>query len=167
MKTVNSHRDPNGIRSLRQQAGRRRDVVVLDGYLDDQAVSEMLGSADCYVSLHRSEGFGLTLAEAMAWGRPVIGTAYSGNLDFMTPDNSYLIPFDWSQVPHSLSRIYPLGARWAEPKIAEAAEAMRSVYEDREEAARRAAQGRDDIRRTHSIESVATEITHRLAQIHG
>ena len=48
---------------------------------------------DCYVSLHRSEGLGLTMAEAMALGKPVIATGYSGNLHFMTPENSYLVDF--------------------------------------------------------------------------
>ena len=52
-----------------------------------------MAAADCYVSLHRSEGFGLTLAEAMALGKPVIATGYSGNLDFMTPETSYLVPW--------------------------------------------------------------------------
>ena len=60
----------------------------------------MIASCDCYVSLHRSEGFGLTMAEAMYFGRPVIATGYSGNLDFMTEENSYL-------VPHTLVEIGP------------------------------------------------------------
>ena len=52
---------------------------------------------DCYVSLHRSEGFGQTLAETMAIGKPVIATGYSGNLGFMTPDNSYLVDYTMDQ----------------------------------------------------------------------
>ena len=51
----------------------------------------LISLTDCYISLHRSEGFGLTLAEAMSLEKPVIATAYSGNLDFMTPANSCLI----------------------------------------------------------------------------
>ena len=75
---------------------------------------------DCYVSLHRSEGFGLTLAEAMAYGRPVIATAYSGNLDFMDEHNSYLVPFRESR-----SRLVPTlsggAVPGAEPDLDEAA----------------------------------------------
>ena len=56
-------------------------------------MAALFARADCYVSLHRSEGFGLTLAESMALGKPVIATGYSGNTDFMTPANSYLV--DW------------------------------------------------------------------------
>ena len=57
-------------------------------------MAALFARADCYVSLHRAEGFGLTLAEAMALGKPVIATGFSGNTDFMTPANSYLV--DWS-----------------------------------------------------------------------
>ena len=56
-------------------------------------MAALFARADCYVSLHRAEGFGLTLAEAMALGKPVIATGFSGNTDFMTPANSYLV--DW------------------------------------------------------------------------
>ncbi len=53
----------------------------------------LLACADAYVSLHRSEGFGLGMAESMYLGKPVIGTAYSGNVDFMTQENSYLVDY--------------------------------------------------------------------------
>ena len=53
-----------------------------------------MAACDCYVSLHRAEGFGLTLAEAMAIGKPVIATGYSGNVDFMNDANSYLVDYE-------------------------------------------------------------------------
>ena len=55
-------------------------------------------ACDCYVSLHRAEGFGLTLAEAMAHGKPVIATGYSGNLTFMNDGNSYLVPYKLTEL---------------------------------------------------------------------
>ena len=82
---------------------------------------------DCYVSLHRSEGLGLTMAEAMALGKPVIATGYSGNLHFMTPDNSYLVDYSRVAVPSGCDP-YPAGAKWAEPDAEQAAELMRLVY---------------------------------------
>ena len=57
-------------------------------------------TCDCYVSLHRAEGFGLTIAEAMLCRKPVIATAYSGNMDFMTPANSYLVKHRLVELAH-------------------------------------------------------------------
>ncbi|WP_164209567.1 glycosyltransferase, partial [Stenotrophomonas maltophilia] len=78
-------------------------------------------ASDAYVSLHRSEGLGLTMAEAMLLGRPVIGRRYSGNLEFMNDDNSLLV--DCTMV--KLNRVYPpyaIGQSWAQPSTAHAAE---------------------------------------------
>jgi SAM-dependent methyltransferase len=93
-----------------------------------------MNACDCYVSLHRSEGFGLTMAEAMALGKPVIATAYSGNLDFMDDQTAYLVPWTESLVPESCAPYRP-GARWAEPDVDAAARLMREVVDHPEEAA--------------------------------
>ena len=61
----------------------RPDIHVIDRSLSGDELNGLMAGCDCYVSLHRSEGFGLTMAEAMAIGKPMIGTGYSGNLDFM------------------------------------------------------------------------------------
>ena len=134
LKTINAPHDPTAYRALHNAIGGRRDVLLIEGYLSDERLTSMIGHADCYVSLHRCEGFGLTPAEAMAWGRPVVATAYSGNLDFMTPANSYLVPFDLVDVPASAAHVYPLGSRWAEPRRADAARALRTVWERRDQA---------------------------------
>ena len=76
-------------------------------YLSQIANSTYRPLSDCYVSLHRSEGFGLTIAEAMALGKPAIATAYSGNLEFMTAENSYLCPAPRCEVGPSATLIRP------------------------------------------------------------
>lgn len=164
LKTINAPHDPTAYRALHNAIGGRRDVLLIEGYLSDEKLTSMIGHADCYVSLHRCEGFGLTPAEAMAWGRPVVATAYSGNLDFMTPANSYLVPFDLVDVPPSAAHIYPIGSRWAEPRR-DAARALRTVWERRDQAAARGALGREDIRRTHGESTVARAIERRLSEI--
>ncbi|MEL6271125.1 MAG: glycosyltransferase, partial [Chloroflexota bacterium] len=68
--------------------------VLITDYLDRPVLNALIGLCDVYVSLHRSEGYGLTMKEAMVLGKPVIATAYSGNMDFMHPDNSYLVPYE-------------------------------------------------------------------------
>src|SRR5665811_1018703 len=82
-------------------------------------------------SLHRSEGLGLTMAEAMAWGKPVIATGYSGNLDFMTEENSFLVPWTPAQIPVDADP-YPAGGTWADPDLDAAARLMRSVVAEPE-----------------------------------
>ncbi len=89
----------------------------------------LVAAADCMVSLHRSEGLGLHLAEAMWLGTPVIATRYSGNLDFMNDDNSLLIDFDLVNVEHG-EGVYPSSAKWAAPDLDQAAAAMRRIASD-------------------------------------
>ena len=82
----------------RRNADRLRDVsdrdsvLFLDRYLSRPEIAALMRAADAYVSLHRAEGYGLTMAEAMRIGKPVIATGYSGNLQFMNARNSLLVP---------------------------------------------------------------------------
>ena len=109
------------------------------------------------MSLHRSEGFGLTLAESMYLGKPVIATGWSGNLDFMTAENSYLVDHTLVDVgPEGAP--YPADGQWAEPDLDHAAALMRRVFADRDEADARGAQAAADLRRTHSLEVAAASM---------
>src|SRR5213075_3478239 len=89
IKTINGDKRILEIEKLRYAARGRPDIVLKDGYLSQTENNTLTALADCYVSLHRSEGFGLTIAEAMALGKPVIATGYSGNIEFTNEDNSY------------------------------------------------------------------------------
>ncbi len=96
LKFTNAEYDPPGIREL-YRAAEGINVVLRDGYMARDELAGLMAAADCYISLHRSEGFGLGIAEAMALGKPVIATEYSGPADFLTPANSY--PVDYRLVP--------------------------------------------------------------------
>ena len=101
------------------------------------------------------------MAEAMWEGKPVIATAYSGNLDYMTPENSYLV--DFSLVPIGEGHApYPAGGEWAEPDVEHAARLMREVFEHPEEAARRGELAAADIRSTHLPEAAGRAMAARL-----
>jgi glycosyltransferase involved in cell wall biosynthesis len=149
---------------LRSLAGGRPDVVVVDRHLSPGLAGEWTGLVDCYVSLHRSEGFGLSIAEAMSWGTPVIATGYSGNLDFTTRDNAFLA--DWSPAVVPLGNpSYPAGGHWAEPDVKSAAALMRRVWEHPGAARERGERGRRDLRLTHSLGAAAQVVSMRAEEI--
>jgi SAM-dependent methyltransferase len=116
------------------------------------------------VSLHRAEGYGLTLAESMALGKPVIGTGFSGNTDFMTPANSYLVDWQLTDVGPEAEH-YPEDGTWAEPSLEHAAHMLREVYGDQEAAAARGARAADDIAAWLSPEAVGAVARDRLVRI--
>jgi hypothetical protein len=110
-----------------------KNIKVIDDVLEREEVNALLNMCDCYVSLHRSEGFGLPIAEAMILGKPVIVTAYSGNMDFTTPGNSLLVKYRMVDIAENYGP-YKKGCLWADPDVQHAAELMRYVYENREAA---------------------------------
>ena len=100
-------------------------------------MSSLIACCDVYVSLHRSEGFGLGIAEAMLAGRPAVATAYSGNLDFMTYQNSCLVGYRLTDVTTAeihfnpgMEIVYEPDQLWADADVAQAARWMRTLYEN-------------------------------------
>jgi glycosyltransferase involved in cell wall biosynthesis len=134
IKTINGDKRTPNLEKLKLAAAKHADIRVIDGYFSAVDKNTMTALCDCYVSLHRSEGFGLTMAEAMSLGKPVIATAYSGNLEFMSAENSYLCDYQLRAIGPDCEP-YPATSRWAEPDIEQAAKFMREIF-DRPEAAR-------------------------------
>ncbi len=165
IKSINGHHRERELEQLRMTAAARPDIFVVDRYYSAETKNALLAACDCYVSLHRSEGLGLTLAEAMALGKPVIATGYSGNLHFMTPDNSYLVDYTLSSVPPSCDP-YPVGARWAAPNLDHAAWLLREVSERPIDAARTARRGQADILERHGCRTAGATLARRVDEIH-
>jgi glycosyltransferase involved in cell wall biosynthesis len=164
IKTIHADARPQERERLRHLAGGRDDVILYDAMLPPEQLQALFARADAYVSLHRSEGFGLTPAEAMALGKPVIATAYGGVTDFMTPANSYGVA--WSPVDVGPdAEHYPADGTWAEPSLEHAVALMREVHGDREGAARRGERAREDIRTMLSAEAVGAIARARLGRI--
>ncbi|HVC25244.1 MAG TPA: glycosyltransferase [Acidimicrobiales bacterium] len=162
VKAVNNVLRQPELERLKWTAAKRPDVVVVDRYLTRQENLALVATCDCYVSLHRSEGFGLTMAEAMALGKPVVATAYSANLEFMSSDTAYLVPYTAGEVPVA-NDPYPHRARWAEPDLDAAARLMRDVYEHPGEAAALGARARADVLAHHGVDSRAPFVLERFA----
>lgn len=164
IKSVNGATEVASLEMLRLAAAGRQDIVMLDGYLPPERKDALIASCDSYVSLHRAEGYGLGMAEAVALGKPVIATNYSGNLAFLNNENSYLVHYETGSVPPDTGP-YREGAAWAEPDIDDAAAKMRHVYENQQEAAEKGRLARLQARTIHTPEKTAEFIRQRMAEI--
>jgi glycosyltransferase involved in cell wall biosynthesis len=149
IKTVGGDQHAAELKRLHAAAGALANVHVREGYVTREEHQALVAACDAFVSLHRAEGYGLHLAEAMAHGKPVVATGYSGNLEFMDDTNSRLVPFTLVPVPDGCEP-YPAGARWAEPDIDAAALAMRELVDDPALARTLAERAAADIARLHS-----------------
>ncbi len=165
LKCINQEYDAANHDRLLRAARARPDIQVIDRYVDPHIKNALTAACDCYVSLHRSEGFGLTMAEAMYQGKPVIATGYSGNMDFMTASNSYLVDYELVPIGDDAAP-YPADGAWAQPDVAAAARAMREVFDDQEGARARGARAAASIRETHSAAAAGEQLKQRLDWIY-
>ncbi|WP_267360215.1 MULTISPECIES: glycosyltransferase [unclassified Methylobacterium] len=140
-------------------------IQVIDEVFTYEQILSLKLACDCYVSLHRAEGFGFGMLEAMQLGRPVIATAYSGNLEFCTPENSYLVDYNLVSVGYDEYLSVERGSVWADPKIASAAAAMRSAFFDRDEAAKKGARAAQFVKDNFSIQMISRRYGDRLSEI--
>lgn len=125
-KTVNAEAHAADAATVRAAVGDRPDILLVDGAWDEAHQLAFTRELDVTASMHRSEGYGYALLEAMSQGKPTIATGWSGNLAFMNEANSWLVPVQTVPVPEG-DPIYPPGAHWAEPDVDAAADALREV----------------------------------------
>jgi glycosyltransferase involved in cell wall biosynthesis len=139
-------------------------AVFLSQPMSSLETRSLVNCCDCFASLHRAEGFGRGTGEAMYLGRLALATGWSGNLDYMTADNSLLV--DYRLVPVGAEQ-YPHGEgqSWAEPNLAHAFELLNRVISDRPSAAELARRGRRDIRLGYSFRAVGLRILDRIGEI--
>jgi glycosyltransferase involved in cell wall biosynthesis len=138
--------------------------MLISGSMSRLELNMLFAACDGYVSLHRCEGFGLTMAEAMALGKPVVATGYSGNMDFMTASNSYPVDYHLIELDRNHGP-YRRGTYWADPDLDHAATLMRQVCEQRGDAQQKGLTAAADIARRHSSFSAAQDVIDRLKSI--
>jgi glycosyltransferase involved in cell wall biosynthesis len=137
---------------------------LLESYLSRDVLNNLIDKTDCYVSLHRAEGFGLPIAEAMYLGKPVIATHWSGNTDFMSHDNSLPVSYELVKLEKDIGP-YKTGQVWADPNIKDAAEKMLCISRDEELASEIGSNAKGFIKANYSPKVTGIEINKRLMDI--
>lgn len=161
LKLASSPQFPEATAALRQRCAGDPRIQLIEQHLSVQALDALYGEADVLLSLHRAEGFGLTLAEAMAAALPVVATGYSGNLTFMAPGEAELVGYALVSLDSSAGD-YPAGCRWAEPDLEAAAAALRRLALDPAWHRRLALAGRRGVQQRLAPERLATIVTQRI-----
>ncbi|HSZ26169.1 MAG TPA: glycosyltransferase family 4 protein [Cytophagaceae bacterium] len=163
LKTDTGH--SKKVEELRTQISVDPRIIIIDEVLDRPSILGLISVCDTYVSLHRSEGFGLGMAEAMKMGKVVIATDYSGNKDFMNQENSCLVKYKLIKVDKSEFTNVEEGAEWADPDVEHAAYYMRKVYEDKTFSERIGLAAKAYIQQYHSFKTIGENYEKRLAEI--
>ena len=161
IKSLNGDRHLKENKTLEKLINGDSRIIHIKKVLPHIENAALMHCCDCYVSLHRSEGFGLTIAEAMLIGKPVITTGYSGNMDFTTYETSLLV--DYKLIPVQQGDYpYSNDEMWAEPNIEQAGDYMRKLVSDRNFSYKFTKKGQELIRNSFSIKSMGERYKHRL-----
>jgi glycosyltransferase involved in cell wall biosynthesis len=164
IKVNNATENPQEVRQLHDQIRGYSNCYIIDDVLVRPAFNSLLNVVDAYISLHRSEGFGLIPAEAMSFGKPVVMTRWSGNLDFMTPDNSCGV--DYELVPVSgQSGPYKAGQLWADPDIDHASFFIQKLASDQKYYAEISEQAKKTIQNDFSPHRIGQLMQERMKEI--
>ena len=163
VKASSAEQFPEQAAALKTLSNGDPRIQWIETLLTQAELDALYHQADALISLHRAEGFGLTLAEAMAMGIPVIATGYSGNLDFMPPGSAELIPWTLQTIERSRGD-YVAGAAWAEPDRNRAAEAMRRLALDPAAAQRLGLSGQAIAQERLSQERLSAVVRQRLGR---
>ncbi len=164
LKVSNLNKFPSSQAEILGLQDRYPAITVIDEYMTRDGVLDIMAAADIYVSLHAAEGYGLTLLEAMALRTPTICTAYSGNMDFTTATNSWLVDYDIISTDEPTGP-YPEGSIWASPDVESATELLRHTATHRDEVDRKAKLARVDALEAASLDAYAQRLDAQLRRV--
>jgi glycosyltransferase involved in cell wall biosynthesis len=164
VKSLTAGPHAGALKRLKSTIGDDKRIHLIEKTMSRPEMNGLISATDAFVSLHRSEGFGFGLAEAMLLGKPAIGTDYSGNTDFLTDLTGYPVPYEL--VPVGAGE-YPdhEGQVWAEADIGVAARYLASIVDDPAEAEARALAGQTFIKTHHSLAAVGRQMRDRLVTL--
>ena len=139
-------------------------LTIIDEILSNSEMESLRNSTDVFISLHRSEGFGLNIIENMNAGNIVIATNYSGNIDYMNETNSLLVDYKLTPIQEDQ---YPYGEGqfWAEPDINDACEKLLWAYHNKNDAQKITKKAKSFIAKNYSIQAVGKIVEREIANI--
>lgn len=162
VKINNAEENPGDVKYLEHLLQGYDNVYFIKRVLPRTQINALINLVDCYVSLHRSEGFGLVAAEAMYLGKPVVMTKWSGNLDFLSEENACGVGFQLVPVGN-LQRSYDPEEYWAEPRLDEAAAFMQRLAREKDFSIRIGQNAGKTIRQQYSTDKMARLIRGMLS----
>lgn len=163
LKSLHASIQPGDLRSVLAAVGDDRRIVLRDMAMPKGDLCGLMARADVYVSLHRSEGFGRPIAEAMLLGTPVIATGWSGCADFLTDETGYPVRSTLRAVEKGEYAF--ASGEWADPDVDHAAELMRAAYENREKHTSKTVAARELIERRYGLAAVSGRVRQRLQEV--
>ena len=159
-----AHADPAALRRFLESVRGVPNVILRANTMTEAEMHGLRSCCDYLVSAHRSEGFGLNIAEFMQLGKPVIVTGYSGNMDFTNDGNSFLIPHAIEQVKR-VSGPYLPGYQWAEPDVQALSALMQEVVGNPERAREKGRRAAETIKQRLAPEVIGAQVLARIDEL--
>lgn len=163
VKTHNLERSKDAQKAL-EKYNNIPNVIIINGHFSKEKLHSLIQQSDVLISLHGSEGFGLTMAEAMAYGKIVVGTGYSGNLDFMNVNNSFLIQYDFIKTSNTKGLIDE-GLTLAKPRLGDAIQKLQYIKDNFDSLNSIRESAKSQIENNFSLESIGELFKIRLSFI--
>lgn len=164
IKAMNVRKDDSTWQAIEAIAFRDSRIYIIDDRLERGEVVNFMASCDCYISLHRSEGFGRVIAEAMLLGQPVVVTNFSGNVDYCNSETAFLVDGDLVSLRKG-DYLMAEGQYWCDPDVDVAAKKIQTIYENAGLRQNIAKAGQKYIKQNYSVEAVANAYKKRLNEI--
>ena len=162
---INNPKDED-ILSINDEMSGYKNIYIIKETMSKTEVNSLIRDCDVFVSLHRAEGFGLVIAEAMRVGTPVIATNWSANVDFMNDKNSCPVKYELKEIGEDCF-LYKAYQKWAEPDIDDAAEYMKKLLSNKDYYNSLKENAEEFIRSEFSVDKSAEAIKKRISEIVG
>ncbi|MHA7057863.1 glycosyltransferase family 4 protein [Aquimarina sp. M1] len=165
IKTNGAKHFKNAERKLYQARANQKNITIIDFDLDRNEINHLINNCDCYVSMHHSEGFGLTLAEAMCLSKATIATNYSGNTQFMNENNSFLVDYELGLIENPDANFGPK-TLWGNPMMEDTIKKLKEVYENADLRKEKAKNAQHYVQEKLSFYAIGSIIKNRLNHLY-